>query len=291
MTKTDFNSHPEQVWDCVPMKKKIIKRLLIGEFSLKRLMISVLFIYAAIGSYGYFLSDWMIFKPQPDSYQDSGDILKLKSGKGNLISAIYLPNPQATYTILYSHGNAEDLGDIRPVLNRIRQMGFSLFAYDYQGYGTSEGKPSENNAYADINAAYAYLTQKLGKSPERIIIYGRSVGGGPAVELATREPIAGLVLESAFTSVFRVITQIPIYPVDKFNNIQKIKQVDAPVLVIHGTEDEVIAFWHGEKLFAAANEPKSFFPVQGAMHNNVMGVAGDRYAETLREFAAAIEAE
>lgn len=274
-----------------PMDKKNLKRLLVGDFSFKRLLRSVLFIYLSVGVYGYFFSEGTIFQPQPPSYQDTDEILKLTSGNGVRISAVYLSNPQATYTILYSHGNAEDLGDVLPAIQQIRQIGFAVLAYDYQGYGTSEGFPSESNAYGDINAAYAYLTEKLGIPPSRIILYGRSVGGGLAVDLASRQPVAGLVLESTFTSVFRTITHIPLYPVDKFDNISKIEQVNVPVLVIHGTDDEVIALWHGQQLFAAADRPKQSLWVEGATHNDVMWVAGDRYAEALREFLVAIDTQ
>lgn len=268
----------------LPMDKKTLHSLLVGDFSLKRIVRSAIFIYACLCAYAYFLSDRQIFQPQAASYADSREILKLDTGAGVGISALYLPNPKATYTILFSHGNAEDLGNIRWLLGELQQMGFSVFAYDYRGYGTSQGTPTEQNAYGDIDAAYHYLIQKLGISPNRIIIYGRSVGSGPSVDLASRVPAAGLVLESPFVTAFRVLTRVPIVPFDKFANIYKIQRVRCPVLVMHGTADAVIGFWHGEKLFAAANEPKRSLWVEGAGHNDVMEVAGDRYSQALREF-------
>ena len=270
------------------MDKKTLRRLLVGEFSLKRLVRSALFIYACVCIYGYFFADGLIFKPQPASYGDTRETLKLTAADGVRISAVYLPNRQAHYTILFSHGNAEDLGDIRWLLEELRDMGFAVFAYDYRGYGTSQGNPSESGAYRDIDAAYNYLTQKLGVPPANIIVYGRSVGSGPSVDLASRQPVAGLVLESPFVTAFRVVTRIPIFPFDKFANIDKIKRVRCPVLVTHGTADAVIPFWHGRELFAAANEPKRFFPVAAAGHNDVMEVAGEKYAKALREFAQAL---
>ena len=201
------------------------------------------------------------------------------------LSAVYLPNPASIYTILYIHGNAEDLGDIQPVLKQLREIGFGLFAYDYRGYGTSQGKPSERNAYRDIDTVYNYLIQQLGVPAQRIIAYGRSVGGGSAVDLAGRQPLAGLIMESCFTTSFRVVVPIPILPFDKFRNLKKIKQVKCPVLVIHGKADEVIPLFHGQQLFAAAPNPKLFFWVEGASHNDLMWVAGAPYAATLRNFA------
>lgn len=266
------------------INQKTLKHRILGEFSFKRLGRSVLFIYAFICFYGYFFTDRLIFQPPTASYEDFRERIKLRSADGVEISAIYLPNRGATYTILYSHGNAEDLGNIRWMLEDLQKMGFAVFAYDYRGYGMSEGKPSEQGVYLDINAAYNYLTQKLGVSPARIIIYGRSVGSGPSVDLASRVNAAGLVLENPFLSAFRVVTRVPIVPFDKFSNIDKIQRVRCPVLVLHGTADDMIPFWHGQQLFAAANEPKRFLWVKAAGHNDVMEVAGDQYAQALREF-------
>lgn len=267
---------------------KKMKLLLFGEFSVQRVLASIIFIYAFLCLYAVFFSDRLIFQPPAAGYQDTSEIIKLSSANGMKISAVYFPNPQAQYTILYSHGNAEDLGYIWSVLQDIRDIGFAVFAYDYQGYGTSQGKPSEYNAYRDISAAYSYLTQQLRVPPKQIILYGRSVGGGPAIDLAARQSVGGLVVESSFVSVFRVLTRIPLFPFDKFVNIDKIGKARSPVLVLHGKADRIVPFWHGEQLFAAANQPKLNFWVDRAGHNDLMEVAGDRYATTLRRFAGAI---
>lgn len=256
---------------------------------MKRLMLSIIFIYAFLCFYAFFFSERLIFQPPPSSQIDSAQVIKVSSVDGAKISAVHFPNPQAKYTILYSHGNAEDLGGILWVLREIRDRGFAVFAYDYQGYGTSQGKPSEYNAYGDIEAAYNYLTQQLGVPAKQIIVYGRSVGGGPTIDLASRQIVAGLVVESSFVSAFRVLTKIPILPFDRFVNIDKIAKVRSPVLVIHGKGDQVVPFWHGEQLFAAAKEPKLNFWVDRADHNDLMDVAGDRYAKTLRKFAKLVD--
>ncbi|MCL6435624.1 MAG: alpha/beta hydrolase [Leptolyngbyaceae cyanobacterium HOT.MB2.61] len=267
------------------MTRRTIWRRLFGTLTVGRMVRSLLFIYLALGFYGFFFADDLIFRPSPSSYGDTQEITKLTTANGARISALHLPNPQAAYTLLYSHGNGEDLGDVRPILEQIRKIGFAIFAYDYQGYGTSEGTPSEQNAYRDIDAAYRHLLVNLKRSPQQIILYGRSVGGGPSVDLARREPVAGLILESTFTSAFRVMTTIPLYPFDRFNNIGKIGAVHCPVLIIHGTRDRVIPLWHSQELFKRANEPKRFFAVEGADHNNVMEVAGEHYSRAMREFA------
>lgn len=264
------------------------RQLLVGDFTIKRLIRSLLFVYVTIALYVYFFSDRMIFIPQPSSYQDSPDILYLNTPDNERIAARYLPNPDATYTLLYIHGNAEDLGDIEPILNLLYNAGFSVFAYDYRGYGLSEGRPSEANAYEDIETAYRYLTTELNISPDRIIAFGRSVGGGSAVDLAYRFPVAGLILESTFTQAFRVVIPFPVFPFDKFRNQAKLKQIQVPVLIIHGTQDEVIPFTHGEALWETANPPKYRFWVENANHNDVPWVDSQTYVKQLEEFARSL---
>jgi fermentation-respiration switch protein FrsA (DUF1100 family) len=258
--------------------------VLLPDVSLARLCLSVAFIYSSIALLAWLLADRMIFLPPAAQYQDDAGILKLRTATGERISAIHLPNPGADYTILYSHGNAEDLGVIRPLLPALRDLGFAVLAYDYRGYGTSEGRPSERASYQDIDAAYEYLTLQRGLPAERILLYGRSVGAGPAVDLAARRPVGGLVLESPFTAAFRVLTRVPLLPFDKFRNLAKLPRVGCPVLVMHGLADDVIPADHGRRLFAAARDPKQALWVPGAGHNDFMWVAGERWAQALREF-------
>jgi len=266
------------------MNRKNLQRILLGEFSVQRMFKSLIFIYVSLCVWAFFFSDTLIFRPQPTSYQDSPEILKITADDGVKISAIYLPHPQAKYTLLYSHGNGEDLGDIRSVLESLQQMGFAVFAYDYRGYGTSQGTPSEQNSYRDVDSAYHYLTQKLGIPPNQIIAYGRSVGGAMAVDLAARQPVAGLILESPFTKAFLALTRVPIVPFDKFANIDKIKQVRCPVLVMHSRTDEVIPFAHGQQMFAAAGQPKRSLWINQGGHNDLPLVAAKEYQAAMIDF-------
>nr|WP_239112208.1 alpha/beta hydrolase [Halomicronema sp. CCY15110] len=266
-----------------------MRKLLVGEISWQRLVRSLLFIYTCFALYVFFRADSMIFLPQPASYQDTEDVLKVPATQTEQISATFLPNSESAYTLLYIHGNAEDLGDIRPVLDRFHSWGFSVFAYDYRGYGTSDGQPTEKNAYQDAAAAYSYLTQQLQIPPEQIIVYGRSVGGGSATELATRYPIAGLILESTFTSAFRVVVPFPLLPFDKFSNLDKLPKVRCPVLIMHGQADQTIPPEHGQILYAAASEPKLALWVAAAGHNDFTWVAGDRHRQALWSFQQLIE--
>jgi hypothetical protein len=246
------------------------------------------------------ISDSIIFQPQPPTYTDAslgvtaarqappGQLLRLDSG-GQKITALYLPNPNARFTLLFSHGNAEDLGDVMFFLQKFHDAGFSVMAYDYRGYGTSSGKSTENGVYEDANAAYDYLTQQLHVPANQVIAMGRSLGCGAAIHLAARRPVAGLIVEAPFLSAFRVLTRVQLLPWDKFNNVRDIRQVHVPVLIIHGRADQIVPFWHGENLFQNANEPKTFLPIDGAGHNDIMLLAGKKYEAALREFATRLK--
>ncbi|MGF1524082.1 MAG: alpha/beta hydrolase [Leptolyngbyaceae cyanobacterium] len=275
------------------MRRISTRQLLVGNFTWRRLARSLLLIYAIFALYIFFQADSMIFLPQPASYQDTttDNLLKLPVTETEQISAVYLPNSQATHTLLYIHGNAEDLGDIRPFLEQLLDWGFSVFAYDYRGYGTSDGKPSERNAYQDATTAYRHLTEQLRIPPEQMIVYGRSVGGGSATELASQYPIGGLILESTFTSVFRVVVPFPLLPFDKFPNLTKLRTVQCPVLIMHGEADQTIPWHHGQALYAAAPEPKAFLWIENAGHNDFALVAGDRLREALRSFQQMVAKE
>ncbi|MCF7847399.1 MAG: alpha/beta hydrolase [Kiritimatiellales bacterium] len=255
-----------------------------GEFSIARVLISTTVIYLFLNMYAWGIADGMIFQPQSASYTDGDRILKLTASDGEKISAVFLENPQARYTILHSHGNAEDIGTAMPSMQDFQRLGFSVLIYDYRGYGTSEGKPSEKKSYRDIEAAYNWLVNEKKIKPNKIILHGRSVGAGPSTWLATRNEVGGVILESAFTSAFRVKTHWKILPIDKFNNLGNIKKVNCPVLVMHGTSDRIIPFWHGQKLYKAAPDPKQSLWVDGAGHNNFVMTAGTQYRSAIVKF-------
>jgi abhydrolase domain-containing protein 17 len=254
------------------------------------ILATVLLAYAALAAFAYFLADRMIFLPPPASYDETTlPVTMVPTEDGVRIATLHLPNPDAEFTILYSHGNAEDLGYALPVLQALQRAGFAVIGYDYRGYGASTGgPPTAHGASRDIAAVYRHATETLGIPPSQIILLGRSVGSGPATELAAQRPVAGLILESAFTSTFVVVTRIRLLPFDRFPNLRHIREVAAPVLVIHGTRDEVIPFAHGRRLYEAAPGPKQSFWVEGARHNDLLSVAGARYFQTLDAFASLV---
>lgn len=275
--------------------KRILKALFIGEFSWKRwgrsLILIPICVFLGLLIISVFFADRAIFRPQNSSYKDTADVIKLKTQQGDVISAKNEVNPKASYTILFSHGNAEDIGIIEPFVWRLRDLGFNVLTYDYPGYGTSSGSPSEENAYAAIEATYNYLVIEKGVDPKTIILHGRSLGEGVAVDLASRKLVGGLIMESTFTSAFRVVTRYPILPFDKFESINKIDKVKCPVLVVHGTDDWTIPLHHGKRLFEAANEPKQAFWVEGAGHNNLVYTNEKLYLDTIKRFVQTLDQE
>lgn len=230
-------------------------------------------------------ADRLIYFPDYASRRAPAGMQKIPSEAGE-IAVLHLPNPSARFTLWFFHGNAESLGDLEPFLLALRDAGYAVFAFDYPGYGQSTGKPTEKTVYASARAARAYLRDVARVPAEKTILFGRSLGGGPAVQMALEERNAGLILQSTFMSAFRVVTRWRLLPFDQYENLKKIPRVNCPVLVMHGKADEVIAFSHAEKLFAAAKEPKRYLWVDRARHNDFLSVAGADFWRALREFTA-----
>lgn len=253
---------------------------------LKNLIQYILIAYIGFAIFAYFFSNKIIFPAPASGYKDFQGIIKLKTSDNKIISAVYLPNKEAKYTVLLSHGNYEDLGTVMPFLQHFQKQGFAVFAYDYHGYGTSSGTATEQNVYYDINAAYDYLVKNLKIKPENIIAFGFSIGSAVAIDLAAREKVAALIVQSPFLSAYRTVTQIPLLPLDKFNNLTKIKKINVPLLIIHGINDHIVPFWQGRKLYNEANQPKYFYQVDGARHNDLVYIANEKYWQTIKDFVA-----
>jgi hypothetical protein len=246
-------------------------------------------LYLLLAAYALLVSDSMIFHPEYSRDPDPPGVFGIRTGDGALISALYLKNDSARFTVLFSYGNASSLGNSYEFLQWLHSQGFSVFGYDYRGYGRSGGKPSERALYMDIDAVYGYLTDSLKVPPDRIIAFGQSLGGAVAVDLASRRKLGGLIVESSFVSTFRVMTRVPLLPFDKFNSIRKIGRVRCPVLVIHGDSDRTIPLWHGQALFRAAPFPKKLLVVPGGEHNYVPEEYSEAYEKALRVFAASLQ--
>jgi fermentation-respiration switch protein FrsA (DUF1100 family) len=250
----------------------------------------LLLLYAGLALTGWFIADRLIFQPQQPSYARLPGLLKFSADDGTALAGLYLPNPGARHTLVFLHGNAEDLGDCLPWLQAMHDIGFAVLALDYRGYGLSAGRATEANVYADTHALMAYARSQLGVKSENCVIVGRSLGGSPAVELAASAKVAGLVLISAFSSAFRVSIPVKVLPFDRFDNLARIDAVRCPILFIQGTADDVVPFAHGQALFAAATAPKRAVWIEGARHNDIFERAGDRILRELVAFDAGLPA-
>jgi fermentation-respiration switch protein FrsA (DUF1100 family) len=220
----------------------------------------------------------LLFQPPDVTYVHAKKhIIWLRTKNNANVPAFYIDRHSST-TILFSHGNAEDLGMIYEWFCELtREVQVNLLAYDYEGYGKASGTPSEQACYEDVDAAWTFLTEVLKHKPRNIVLYGRSLGSGPSCYLAERlsrdgVKIGGLILQSPIMSVFRVAFNFRFsLPGDMFCNVDRVSRVSCPVFVIHGTRDEVVPFWNGEGLFLAVPvklRAKPFW-VDGAGHNNL----------------------
>ncbi|MED6205945.1 hypothetical protein PIB30_022392 [Stylosanthes scabra] len=210
--------------------------------------------------------------PIPHADDTNLDVLLVDTKHGNKIVAFYLRNPYARLTLLYSHGNAADLGQLYDLFVQLKvNLRVNLMGYDYSGYGASTGKPSESSTYADIEAIYECLETEYGVSQEDVILYGQSVGSGPTLHLAAKLPrLRGVVLHSGILSGLRVLCHVKFtFCFDIYKNINKIKKVKCPVLVIHGTEDDVVNWLHGNGLWKMAKDTYDPLWIKGGGHCNL----------------------
>ncbi|KAL5146199.1 Alpha/beta hydrolase domain-containing protein 17C [Glycine soja] len=246
---------------------------------------------------------------EPFPHRENVEILRFPNRRGTEIVAMYVRHPMAKSTLLYSHGNAADIGQMYELFVelsihlRVNLMGPSpdrinlksspnkenYKRYDYSGYGQSSGKPSEHNTYADIEAAYKYLEENYGVKQEDIILYGQSVGSGPTLDLASRLPrLRAVVLHSPILSGLRVMYPVKrTYWFDIYKNIDKIPLVKCPVLVIHGTADEVVDCSHGKQLWELCQQKYEPLWLKGGNHCNLE--LYPEYLRHLRKFISSVE--
>ncbi|KAL9226486.1 hypothetical protein vseg_002293 [Gypsophila vaccaria] len=248
------------------------------------------------------------FPPKPPSYavvveegtgklrmgdveeRENAEVMKMKTKKGNEIVGVFMRNPLAKITLIYSHGNAADLGQMYSLFAELCiHLKVNLMGYDYSGYGQSTGKPSEQNTYADIEAVYRCLVEKYGVKEEDVVLYGQSVGSGPTLDLAIRLPkLRAVVLHSPIMSGLRVMYSVKkTYWFDIYKNIDKISSVNCPVLVIHGAADDVVDCSHGKQLWEQCKEKYEPLWIQGGNHCDLE--LYPEYITHLKKFFSVIE--
>jgi fermentation-respiration switch protein FrsA (DUF1100 family) len=240
--------------------------------------------YLLLNLYAAAISDRLIFAPRESSYRHLPKEVRITVADGAEINAVYLEHPDPVCTILFSHGNAEDLGNVVPFMTQFHEKGCSVLMYDYRGYGTSDGYPSTAGAKKDAMAAYRWLVEEKRIDPATIVSHGRSLGGAVAVWLAANAQVGGVITEISFTSAFRVKTRWKLLLTDKFDSLRSIRNINCPLLVIHGTEDAIIPFWHARKVFDAAADPKRHLWIEGGDHYDYVFIDEAAYFDAIERF-------
>jgi fermentation-respiration switch protein FrsA (DUF1100 family) len=243
----------------------------------------------------YFKQDGMLYHPEKEIGKTPMDIpldfdeVAIKTKDGITISGWYIPAEHEKGVVLICHGNAGNVSHRLDTIRIFHRLNLSVLIFDYRGYGRSEGKPSEEGTYLDAEAAWEYLVHGKKKPPQQIIIFGRSLGGAVAAEVAMRKNPAILIIESSFISVPEIGKSLyPWLPVKllskyKYATMDKMGSIHCPTLVIHSPEDEIVPFRHGEQIYAKALQPKEFLKIEGG-HNEGFLLSGGRYTDGLRAF-------
>lgn len=236
--------------------------------------------YAALLGLVFVLQDHLLYFPGMDrellrTPRDLGldhETVWLTTEDGLRIEAWYLPTPGARGVALLAHGNAGNLSHRIDYAPMFHHLGYSLLLFEYRGYGRSQGRPSEQGTYADARAAWRYLVAQRGVAPQRIVLIGESLGGAVAARLAASERPGALVLASSFVSVPELAADLyPWLPARwlaryRYDTLAALQQVACPVFVAHSRQDEIVPFEHGQRLYAAAREPKAWLEMAGG-HN------------------------
>jgi len=216
-----------------------------------------------------------------DIYFDTAD--------GKRLNGWFIPADNARGTVLFCHGNAGNISHRMDMIRMINGLKLNVFIFDYRGYGKSIGFPTEKGTYIDAKAAYDYLLSRTDVDKERMIIFGKSLGGAIAIDLATKVNAAVVISDSAFTSTINVGKEIyPFLPMEllltmKYDSLSKVKGISEPILIIHSSEDEIIPFDHGQQIFEASGEPKEFFRMRGGHNEGFIGYEKE-YTEAIDYF-------
>jgi fermentation-respiration switch protein FrsA (DUF1100 family) len=240
--------------------------------------ITLIAVYLAFVLLVYFNQSHLVYFPEKQLGNTPKDVgldympVNIATGDGETLHGWWVPVSDAKGTVLFFHGNAGNISHRINYLTMFKRLGYNTLLFDYRGYGRSSGTPSESGTYLDAQAAWRYLIEIQGISPERIVLFGESLGGAVAAWLAVREQPGLLVLASTFTSVPDLAAEIyPFLPVRwisrfDYNTLESLQSITCPVFIAHSPHDEIIPYRHGQRLFQAAPEPKQFLLLEGT-HN------------------------
>ena len=212
---------------------------------------------------------------------------------GVRLSAWFIPSEEPRATLMFCHGNGGNISHRLDKIKIFNDLYLDVFIFDYRGYGMSKGEPSEKGLYLDAEAVYNYLLNDKKIPPQKLIVYGESLGGAVAVELAGRHKVGGIIIEGTFTSVKDMAKRIaPFIPAfiysSKYDSLERIKDIKAPKLIFHSIDDEIVPFESGERLFNAAKEPKEFVELRGG-HNDAFLVSQDIFISRIDLFIKRIQ--
>ena len=262
---------------------------------LRRLAIIALLTFVGVYVLVAFLQSRLIYFPSRQYLATPKDVglvfedCTLTTSDGLSIAAWYVPRVEANGSIIFCHGNAGNMADRLHDVTLMHRMGYNVLIFDYRGYGGSEGKPTEQGTYHDAQAAWRHLVETLGESPARVILFGRSLGGAVAINLAKRHEPGALVVESTFTSLVDVgKLHYPLLPVRlllryRYESIDKVSSITCPKLFIHSTDDQLVPLDNARRLFEAAASPKMFLETPGG-HNSGGYTYSPAYTHKLQTF-------
>ena len=266
--------------------------------SLAAILLGGLAVYAGLILYLFVFQSRLLYFPDlPSRTVDTTpaaiglpfESITLSTADGEQLSGWFIPARESRATLLYLHGNGGNIGHRLDPIMVFNRLGLDVLIIDYRGYGASTGRPGEQGTYEDALAAWRYLTEARGIPPQRIVLFGESLGGAIAAWLAAREGPAALMLYASFTSVPDMAQALyPLLParwLARYRYDTRTSLVDAasPVLILHSRDDELIPFSHGEALLAAARAPKRLVELEGG-HNDALLVSRDRYAAEIDRF-------
>lgn len=265
-----------------------------------RLLLLAALAYPALVLVAFLARHWLVFPlrggpagPPPAFGFADGVEVRIVSGDGATLSGWYLPaGPRAAApaaVVVWFHGNGETVAALAPVLRAFRVPEVALLAVDYRGYGASTGQPTVAGTERDVETLWAWLAARAELDTARVVVYGRSIGSGPALALAAAHPPAGLVLESAFTSLGALArVHYPVLPAflagTGFANLERLGRLGCPVLLVHGTRDRTVPLWMGHALAMQAGGRGTFWAIEGADHNDTYDVGGEEYVRRFQAF-------